>query len=364
MPAPHLCSRRHWCPSCAPRFSSRLAWSLRTIIPEDHLADGLVSLATLTQRDAPGETLHGAIQRWHRAWQLVTRGRAAREVPVQGLYYGLEATRGAQGRRQQRGRWWHVHAHVVVWAEPGIDRDALREWWATCWARATEQAASEAGRPGYGWQRGAGEHLEHSWRPGLTDADPPTCRRCRRVKGTGDTCAPWWLPVTTPAELYQAAKYPTPIADLHPLHLAEFVATAHGRRWHQGSGLLRSVVKMAEELAPEDPLAPVRVTDARPGRAPMLHDIAPELGIRGERREPPPDGPAVWRLLEGVSDAAVAALQAAGLDIGAAEAPPGVDAPLEARVGRHAIARKVREDERIRVAVRAQKAQEHAKTKR
>lgn len=349
MPAPHLCSRRHWCPSCAPRFSSRLAWALRTIIPADHLADGLVSLATTTHRDHPRETLAQSIARWHRAWQLVTRGRAAKAAPIQGLYYGLEATRGAQGKRGAAGQWWHVHAHVIIWAEPGIDPAELREWWAVRWAAATAQAAEEAGIPGYGWQRSSGEQLEHSFRPSLLEGHRAECRRCRRDDSTSEVCSPWWQPVTSPGELYQAAKYPTPIADLSARHLAEFLAAAHGRRWHQGSGLLRSVVKWAEELAPEDPLEPLRLTDARPGRAPMLRDVAPELGIRDRSSRRLEDAPVVWRLAEGIEPAHLASLRAAGLEILHAE-------HLEVRSSREKIAPRVREDERKRIAERAARA--------
>ena len=364
MPAPRLCSRRHWCPSCAPRFSSRLAWALRTVIPEDHISDGLVSLGTLTQRDHPDETLHHALERFHRAWRLVTRGRRGAALGLEGLYYGLEATRGAQGKRGQRGRWWHVHAHVIVWDRPGRDRETLREWWRAAWADATATAALEAGIPGYGWDVAAGETLEHSWRPGLAPGQPATCRRCRRPKGTNAPCAPWWQPITDQRELYQAAKYPTPIADLHAVHLAEFLAAAHGRRWHQGSGTLRSVIRFAEELDPPDPSEPVRISDARPGAAPSLTIIAPEVGVRTDGGSRDRDREIRWRVDTAADVSDVELLRDAGWVIGLTDPTKPDGGQMEARMMQREVAARVRRDEQNRVEERRKRAETAAKTTR
>lgn len=305
--APQMCSRAHWCPVCAPRVSAELAASVRTVIPDDALRDGEVYMMTLTHRDAAEETLLAALTRFRRAWERVTRGRCGRSLVawVNGTYYGLEVTRGgrpldARGRpdRSHPGRWWHAHAHVIVWIRPTLDAEHARLWWRDAWIRATEAAAVEAGVPGHGWDPVSGEHSEHDWRP-AEDGGGVRCSRCRRPPGSPAPCVAWWIPVRTPAELYQACKYPTPLVDLHPIHLAEFLAVAHGRRWHQGTGVLRSVRSLADALT--DPIGPDelrRISACGPGDAPPLEEIARDVGRELRPDDPEVPGVAAWRLTE------------------------------------------------------------------
>jgi hypothetical protein len=107
----------------------------------------------------------------------------------------------------------------------------------------------------------------------------------------GDWTGPWCQRVDTDDEdlphVYQAAKYATPIADLHPENLAEFISVAHGRRWHQGGGSLRGVMSRADELGragaemlDEGDRVDLGVNIGRlaPGEAPGLDLVAPDLG--------------------------------------------------------------------------------------
>jgi hypothetical protein len=225
---------------------------------------GALALATFTQRAHPEEPLEAALRRWRRAWSLALgrggRVRRRREELLAGYYYGVEVTRGQEGRQRQAGRWWHVHGHALVSVHGADDRDA-RLWLADRWRRSSAKAAEEAGLPGYGWDPHAG---------GVEDG----------VELEGR----WWEPVDRddPVQVYQAAKYPTPAADLHPVPLAEFVAVAYRRQWHQAGGTFYGVLSLAEDLeVPLEDVAPEleppdlgeRVSTDRPGTSPQVDQV-------------------------------------------------------------------------------------------
>jgi len=284
LPLPRLCGLAHVCPVCAGIRSRALARSLRAVVaaePEDRR----VFFLTLTQRADAGETLQDALTRWRGAWSRMTRGRpgrAWRDV-VKGYYYGLEVTRGAGASEVNPGPWWHVHAHAVV-TVPAHVVDVAAEL-GPLWHRATVAEAA-----GLGWEPVAGIK-----RPTETHA------AAAARYAAGDWSGPWCqeLDTTDPElrEVGQATKYATPVATLHPLPLAEFLSTAHGRRWHQGGGEWRSVVRMAEEL---DAVVDAVVDDGEaadrvdrvdlgrgvcgmaPGEAPRLDDVARGLGTSPE----------------------------------------------------------------------------------
>ncbi len=380
MAVPRPCGLWHVCPVCAARRSAELAAGLRDVVTAE-LKDHHVALVTLTQRARVGETLAGALERWRRAWGLMVRGRRGRRWSelVAGYYYGLEVTRNTDAH------WWHLHAHVVVVLEKGLDPEAARAWVGQAWRESTESAG-----PGLGWQPEAGdctlgpapvavnlprtvrwlnpeaESLEDlnvaqlraiarhlpipvagAWklrRAALLEAirsralEWDTLRHDHRPVTSWD--GGWWEEVDTsdPARVYQACKYPTPITQLGGLHLAEFLAVSHGRRWHQGGGVLRGVVvddserpeaddsALEEVLRDCDITLPERVEPGRnvgscaPGEAPALDDVAPGLGWMDDVSAgvvDNPDDPWVsWRLALGDDPEPPAALVEAILEVG------------------------------------------------
>ena len=242
MDAPYRCNKMHACPVCAATHSSKLASAMRQVVAAEADGGGDLALVTLTQRDSAGEPLAAAMARWRRAWYLLRgtgRAAVAWRGRVAGTYMGYEVTRGQEGRGGAMGLWWHVHAHVLVALQPGQDVAAVRAWVAAGWEAATRTAAEEAGLPGYGWDPASG-----------VQRNGETLAAARRRVEAGDLDGPWWVPVdrTEPRQVYQAAKYPTPAVTLHPVALAEWVAVASGRRWHEGTGTLRGVLRLAEEL--------------------------------------------------------------------------------------------------------------------
>jgi hypothetical protein len=95
----------------------------------------------------------------------------------------------------------------------------------------------------------------------------------------------WWRAADDLEAVKQAAKYPSPAAMLSSSVLPEWLAVARGRRWHDGSGLLRGALRQSAEAAegadrPDDgpELGPV-VCVTRPGAAPDLDAVVPGLGL-------------------------------------------------------------------------------------
>lgn len=335
---PRPCNQRHVCPRCAARRSNALAAAARSVLGElQRQAPAPLALLTLTQRDHARETLDQAIARWRAGWDYMTKGRRGERFKrlVSGFYYGLEVTRGEDGKKQieirdesgrvvgrrrvvAQGKWWHVHAHVIVRLNPAavaaLGEARIRAELGAAWRDASGAAAAERGLEGYGWDPEAASGCRgERWDRCAADRDPA------RWEGK------WWKPIDpdNPKEVYQACKYPTPIGSLHPVQLAEFLSAAHGRRWHQGGGELRSIVKDAEELE-ERNLAELEDVDeleepldlgtcvhvCAPNAAPNLDEVAPEHGWKGaEISEPPAWEFCRWRLarevdLEALSRAA------------------------------------------------------------
>lgn len=289
LPLPRLCGRGHICPVCASVGARGRTRALAEVAGADVAAGrGQVALLTLTQRAAAGESLAAALDRFRCAWQRMTRGRPGRRFKalVPGWYMGLEVTRGAGAGPTVQGPHWHLHAHVLILLDTDCLEEARRVL-AKMWESSSEAAAAAAGLPGYGWDPVAGvtkacsrrieadadgthqtNHpewlhgpdgaLAQGWpcqeRNGWECWQEPSHRVQARI-AAGDYSGPWLqvLPDDDADELrrhaYQAAKYATKTAELHPVPLAEFLAAAHGRRWHQGGGLWRSVRSRADDLA-------------------------------------------------------------------------------------------------------------------
>lgn len=268
---PRTCGRAHVCPVCATRESATMAAALRSLT-----GSGRGALVTLTHRDVPGRSLGAELDRLRDAMSRLWSGRAREEwmSRIAGWWYGVETTYNADAG------WWHVHVHVLVRLVDGVDEEAAARWVGERWELVTERAATSAGVPGHGWQPWAGNVADRggSW-----------------VTPDGG----WWEPVdlSDPARVYQACKYPTPAVELGPVQLAEFVAVAHGRRWHDGGGEWRGVRARAEELAAEAAAegydVGTGIARVGPGEAPVLDSVAPGLG--GAAEPTPPE------LVDGVS---------------------------------------------------------------
>ena len=278
LPMPTGCGQHHVCEVCAGRRSRELARAVRAYVasrPEQGLA-----LVTLTHQGIPGESLADALARWRRAWELMVRGRPGRRLreSVAGWYYGIEVTRS--------GPWWHLHGHVIVGLAPDADEATTRTMVARSWHWCTEQAS-----PGHGWRPIAG-----CW----DKRKEPDPRHALARIAAGDYTGGWWrtIPADDDKAVYQACKYPTPVGSLSPLHLAEFLAAAHRRQWHQGGWEWRSIRRegsaLAAEAIAEDPSAGdigVPVASLAPGHCPDLDQIRPGAGlIESVGRGPLPGG--------------------------------------------------------------------------
>lgn len=286
LPIPLGCGASHTCPVCAATAAAARARALRAVLGA--MGQKRIFLVTLTHRDQEGEALADGLARLRRAWDMVTKGTPGKawKARVEGWYYGDEAPRSWDGKHkgspapssESRHRW-HVHRHVVVTLDADADADAVRQWLGGRWRAASAAAAQEAGLPGHGWDAAAGgckvddEGNVTSWAGG------------------------WWkeIDASDAHAVYQACKYPSPAAELGPVALAEYVAVAHGRRWHGGGGSLRSVMKLAAEIeaegfrgdlgeeGDEEPKVDLGVNLALmvPGKVPTLERVAPWLGIEG-----------------------------------------------------------------------------------
>ena len=270
---PKSCGQDHVCPVCSARHSRLIARQVRAHLAETNSGAAL-ALVTLTQRAIPGESLHSALERWREAWRLTMRGRPGRRLRrlINGYYYGIEVT-----RNEQIGHW-HLHGHVVIelhakerrrgeclddlcGAAPGapcrskvsgadmqgvhkgrswectgapVDEAQARTWMARAWESATRSASGDDG-----WDPIAG-----IW----DDKNEPKSAAVRRLM-RGDYSGNWWRSIdpASKKEIYQACKYPTPVAKLGAVALAEFLAATHGRRWHEGGWAWRSIRKEGSE---------------------------------------------------------------------------------------------------------------------
>jgi len=307
LPIPQGCNQAHICPVCAAKGSRDLARQVRAHI-QNQEDGGKLALVTLTHTAITDESLSDALDRWRRAWDLMTKGREGQrfKARIRGYYYGLEVTRNETP-------WWHVHGHMVVELRPrelvldpcetcgsekgqpcsnlktgkaikGIHKGrarsesgmrltegSIRDWLAKAWEKATEKA-----KTGKGWDPYAGCHL---------GGDIESARTCRARIKRGDYSGPWWQSIDRDdlSHVYQACKYPTPITQLSPVHIVEFLAVSHGRRWHQGGLGWRSIKRLGDEaIAAELEEAIEKGTRAdlgrpicsmAPGHSPALDDI-------------------------------------------------------------------------------------------
>ena len=268
---PRACGRAHLCPVCAARESASMARALRSL-----QTSGTGALVTLTHRDVKARSLAAELDRLRAAMSKLWSGRARAEWErrFSGWWYGVEVT------RNDAAGWWHVHVHVLVKLHDGADVEDVAGWTAAKWEGATAAAAVAAGLPARsGWDPYAGGVTAQRW----------------TTPGGG-----WWVPVdlSDPAQAYQACKYPTPAVELHPVALAEFVAVAHGRRWHDGGGEWRGVRARAAELAGtlgDDVEAPgydigTNVVRCGPRDVPALDTVAPGIGfLSASRKITPPE---------------------------------------------------------------------------
>lgn len=279
---PRACGRAHTCPVCAARESSAMAAALRSLT-----GSGRGALVTLTQRAIPGRRLADELDRLRAGMAALWSGRARAEwcARIGSWWYGIEVTRGGS----DRGGWWHVHVHVLVEVVPGVEDEAAARWVGRRWAEVSEHVAAERGLPGAGWDPSAGGvRWEHTRLPRFGEEPEHVPESWITPRGG------WWRPVdlSDAKQAYQACKYPTPAVELDPVSLAEFVAAAHGRRWHDGGGRWRGVRARAAELlssgAVEAASAEAEaerydigrgVSLCGPGEAPALDRVAPGLGI-------------------------------------------------------------------------------------
>lgn len=311
--APLPCGRAHLCPVCAHRRSAENAAALRTTAAP---LDGVRALVTFTQRDARGESLAAAAARWRAAWGALRRSEEWRRA-VAGAFLGHEVT------RNERADTWHYHGHAVILLSAEVDEADARAGIGRAWRRASEWAATAHGRPGYGWRPVSGGCGVAPVELVDPDLDGMTARELRALCGgraSGDrwgwtvraasrrtaaelrvelaaawqlhrrtvqervwSWAPhngrgWWQTIENDDQLYQATKYPTPSARLAPLALAEWLANARGRRWHEGYGVLRGVHARAAELADDLDGDGVCLSVSSPAWSPDLDDVAPDAG--------------------------------------------------------------------------------------
>lgn len=335
MPLP--CGRVHTCPVCASRSSRANASAVRAVIGAAVQAGevGSVVLMTLTQRAQNLETMTGAVERVRAGFRRL-RSAEVWKHSVAGAYWGFEVTYRA-------GRGWHAHIHVVVVLGRGVNERDARAGLGRAWRMASGEAATAAGLDGYGWNPAAGgcrlARRAPEPRPCPLDVSSLDARALRaaarlpwarglrlsrlraaearaalveawasheaaRPRRVIDWSGGWWRPMGLDLDqVEQAAKYPSPVASLSGLALVEFLAVARGRRWHDGSGMLRGVHRQAEamssaELEQADEAEGVIVCAVAPGACPNLDEVAPGLGWAD---------PSTARLVEAVDPSALVA---------------------------------------------------------
>jgi hypothetical protein len=190
------------------------------------------------------------------------------------------------------------------------------------WQAATEAEARAWGLSGYGFD--------------------PIAGGCRVDAGAVSDWDGGWYQAIDPARpegVYQACKYPTPVTELGPEALAEFLAVAFRRRWQDGAGAFRRVRARAKELAADawalDAVSGAGRSDVEtvkdaesvdlgvnlawmaPSLVPKLGQVAPELGLeaRNELARPADTGRVYsWRLTAAPTPEVQAAILEAGGD--------------------------------------------------
>ncbi len=286
LPLPRLCGRVHVCPICAGQRSQKLARALRDVIQSEGHTERCV-FVTLTQRASRSENLDDAQARLRDALRRMWSKRPAKrwKQHFRARFYGIEVTRGAGADRFNAGEHWHVHAHLILRLADDVSLAQAQQYLLEEWQRASKAAAV------------ARELPEHGWDPvtGLQQNAESYSEAARRLT-QGELDGPWWRPFAKGDDqlsaVYQACKYPSPVSKLAPGQLAEFLAVAYGRRWHDGGGDWRGIISKAKELAEQSEVDESRIDiginiSARsPGDCPQLIEIDPLLGLKATERVP------------------------------------------------------------------------------
>lgn len=113
------------CPVCSAKIQARRSGEIRQAIEWAHAQGLTVQLLTLTARHDCSDRLVDLMPRMAAAFADLKRGRAYRRVAksadVRGMIRAVEMTHGAHG--------WHVHYHILVISEHGLDNATVRASW-------------------------------------------------------------------------------------------------------------------------------------------------------------------------------------------------------------------------------------------
>ena len=113
------------CPVCSAKIQARRSGEIRQAIEWAHAQGLTVQLLTLTARHDRSDRLVDLMPRMAAAFADLKRGRAYRRVAksadVRGMIRAVEMTHGAHG--------WHVHYHILVISEHGLDNATVRASW-------------------------------------------------------------------------------------------------------------------------------------------------------------------------------------------------------------------------------------------
>lgn len=114
------------CPVCSAKIQARRSLEIRTAIEWAREKGYTVQLLTLTARHDRSDKLADLMPRMASAFADLKRGRAYRRVAkaagVVGMIRAVEMTHGAN-------HGWHVHYHIIVISEHGLDDAVVRASW-------------------------------------------------------------------------------------------------------------------------------------------------------------------------------------------------------------------------------------------
>lgn len=114
------------CPVCSAKIQARRSFEIRTAIEWARGKGYKVQLLTLTARHDRSDRLVDLMPRMAGAFADMKRGRAYRRVAksagVVGMIRAVEMTHGT-------AHGWHVHYHIIVISEHGLDDAVVRASW-------------------------------------------------------------------------------------------------------------------------------------------------------------------------------------------------------------------------------------------
>ena len=114
------------CPVCSAKIQARRSFEIRTAIEWAREKGYKVQLLTLTARHDRSDKLVDLMPRMASAFADMKRGRAYRRVAksagVVGMIRAVEMTHGTN-------HGWHVHYHIIVISEHGLDDAVVRASW-------------------------------------------------------------------------------------------------------------------------------------------------------------------------------------------------------------------------------------------